>query len=321
MRSTPSSGATWGSSGRTTGGTRLPYDLDDLYPDAIACLEDVRALGLLVGIVGNQTAALEQWARDSALPADVISSSARLGVRKPDPAFFGHVVELAGCRPGEVAYVGDRVDNDVLPAAAAGLVAIHVRRGPWGRLQRTPPEAAARPRRPRLVARGANLAPVSDLRIGLGVDAHAFEAGVPLVLGGVRIEHPRGLVGHSDGDVVAHAITDALLGAAGLADIGALFPSDDERYRGADSIELLVEAYRQVRAAGYELVNADCVLVGQEPKIAVYRQAMGEQLSKALGTPAGSVGVRATTTDFLGFTGRGEGMAAQSVALLRRVAM
>ena len=119
----------------------LPYDLGDLYPDAIGCLESVRALGLRVGIVGNQTAALERWAREAALPADVISSSDSLGVRKPDPGFFRRVVELAGCAPAEVAYVGDRVDNDVLPAAAAGLVAIHVRRGPWGRLQRTPPEA------------------------------------------------------------------------------------------------------------------------------------------------------------------------------------
>ena len=111
------------------------------YPDAIACLQDVRALGLRVGIVGNQTAAMERWAQTVALPADVISSSASLGVKKPDPQFFHRVVELAGCTPAEVAYVGDRVDNDVLPGAAAGLVAIHVRRGPWGRLQRTPPEA------------------------------------------------------------------------------------------------------------------------------------------------------------------------------------
>ncbi len=125
----------------TTWWNELTYELGDLYPDAIGCLEGVRALGLRVGIVGNQTAALERWAREAALPADVISSSQSLGVRKPDPRFFQHVVELAGCAPGEVAYVGDRVDNDVLPAAAAGLVAIHVRRGPWGRLQPTPPEA------------------------------------------------------------------------------------------------------------------------------------------------------------------------------------
>ena len=119
----------------------IPYELGDLYPDAIACLAEMQSLGLRVGIVGNQTEALERWAREAALPADVISSSASLGVRKPDPAFFGRVVELAGCAPGEVAYVGDRVDNDVLPAAAAGLVAVHIRRGPWGLLQRSPADA------------------------------------------------------------------------------------------------------------------------------------------------------------------------------------
>ena len=122
--------------------SEIPYSIDDLYPDAVDCLIRVRALGLQVGIVGNQTEALEAWARDAALPADVISSSASLGVRKPDPVFFEKVVELMGCRAGEVAYVGDRVDNDVLPAAAVGLVAVHVRRGPWGRLQPTPLEAA-----------------------------------------------------------------------------------------------------------------------------------------------------------------------------------
>ena len=157
---------------------------------------------------------------------------------------------------------------------------------------------------------------MSELRIGLGVDAHAFEEGIPLVLGGVHLEHPRGLAGHSDGDVIAHALTDALLGAAGLADIGALFPSDDERYRAADSIELLAEAYRHVAAAGYGLLNADCVLIGQEPRIAPHREAMAERLAAALGVGADRVGVRATTTDFLGFTGRGEGLAAQAVALL-----
>ena len=120
----------------------LTYSLDDLYPDALDCIEAIRTQGLRVGIVGNQTEALERWARESLLGADVISSSATLGVRKPDPRFFAHIVELAGCEPEELAYVGDRVDNDVLPAAAAGLVAVHVRRGPWGRLQRTPREAA-----------------------------------------------------------------------------------------------------------------------------------------------------------------------------------
>jgi len=153
------------------------------------------------------------------------------------------------------------------------------------------------------------------MRVGIGVDAHALEDGVPLVLGGVRIDHPRGLAGHSDGDVLAHALTDALLGAAGLGDIGGLFPSDDERYRGADSVELLREAYRQVRDAGWRLVNADCVLVGEEPKIAPHREEMRRVLSEALD---GEVNVRATTTDHLGFTGRGEGLAAHAVALLER---
>jgi FMN phosphatase YigB (HAD superfamily) len=117
----------------------LTYELDDLYADAIPCLEEIRSLGLRVGIVGNQTKALEGWARDSVLPADVVSSSASLGVRKPDPRFFEEIVSLAeATHPSEVAYVGDRVDNDVLPALAAGLAAVHVRRGPWGRLQRAP---------------------------------------------------------------------------------------------------------------------------------------------------------------------------------------
>jgi HAD superfamily hydrolase (TIGR01549 family) len=119
----------------------LTYDLGDLYRDALACLEAVRALGLQVGIVGNQTEELERWARAS-LPADVVASSASLGVRKPEPAFFERIVELAGVGPSKIAYVGDRVDNDVLPAARAGLVAVHLRRGPWGRLQVSPPEAA-----------------------------------------------------------------------------------------------------------------------------------------------------------------------------------
>jgi len=159
---------------------------------------------------------------------------------------------------------------------------------------------------------------MSDLRIGIGVDAHALADGVPLVLGGVSIEHSQGLLGHSDGDVIAHALADALLGAAGLADIGALFPSDDERYRGADSLDLLAEAFGRVREKGFSLVNADCVLIGQIPKIAPYREAMAARLTGALGVDVDRVSVRATTTDFLGFTGRGEGLAAQAVALLER---
>jgi 2-C-methyl-D-erythritol 2,4-cyclodiphosphate synthase len=159
---------------------------------------------------------------------------------------------------------------------------------------------------------------VIELRVGTGFDAHALVADVPLVLGGVRIDHPRGLAGHSDGDVLAHALTDAVLGAAGLADIGALFPSGDARFQDADSVELLREAWRQVQEGGWDLVNADVVLIGEEPRLAPHRDAMRARLAAALGVEPERVAVRATTTDGLGFTGRGEGLAAQAVALLRR---
>ena len=157
-----------------------------------------------------------------------------------------------------------------------------------------------------------------EYRIGTGFDAHAFEDGVPLVLGGVRIDHPRGLAGHSDGDVLAHALTDAVLGAAGLEDIGALFPSGDPALAGADSLELLARAWEQVQASGWQLANADVVLIGEEPRLAPHRQEMRQRLSNALGVDPELVAVRATTTDGLGFPGRGEGLAAQAVALLVR---
>jgi 2-C-methyl-D-erythritol 2,4-cyclodiphosphate synthase len=159
---------------------------------------------------------------------------------------------------------------------------------------------------------------VSEYRVGTGFDAHALEEGVPLVLGGVRIRYPRGLAGHSDGDVLAHALTDAVLGAAGLEDIGALFSSDDPALAGANSVELLGEAWSRVHALGWELANADVVLVGEEPRLAPHRDEMRARLASALGVPPDLVAVRATTTDKLGFTGRGEGLAAQAVALLRR---
>jgi 2-C-methyl-D-erythritol 2,4-cyclodiphosphate synthase len=156
---------------------------------------------------------------------------------------------------------------------------------------------------------------MAELRVGLGVDAHAFEDGVPLVLGGVVFDHPRGLAGHSDGDVIVHALIDAVLGAAGLGDIGSLFPSDESTPQGIHSLELLRGAYAQVRAEGWRLVNADCILIGQEPRIAERRAEMEAVLGELLGGP---VSVRATTTDRLGFTGRGEGLAAEAIALLER---
>jgi 2-C-methyl-D-erythritol 2,4-cyclodiphosphate synthase len=159
---------------------------------------------------------------------------------------------------------------------------------------------------------------MSELRVGTGVDAHALEVGVPLVLGGVPIDHPKGLAGHSDGDVIAHALIDALLGAANLGDIGSLFPSDGRTPKGVSSLTLLEQAYTRVRDAGWELVNADCVFIGQEPRLEPVRGRMQEALADALGVDRDRIAVRATTTDGLGFTGRGEGLAAQAVALLRR---
>jgi 2-C-methyl-D-erythritol 2,4-cyclodiphosphate synthase len=159
---------------------------------------------------------------------------------------------------------------------------------------------------------------VSEYRVGAGFDAHALEEGIPLVLGGLRIEHPRGLGGHSDGDVLAHALTDAVLGAAGLEDIGELFSPDDPALAGADSVELLREAWSKVRSLGWELANADVILIGEEPRLAPHRDEMRARLASALDVSPDRVAVRATTTDKLGFTGRGEGLAAQAVALLRR---
>jgi 2-C-methyl-D-erythritol 2,4-cyclodiphosphate synthase len=156
------------------------------------------------------------------------------------------------------------------------------------------------------------------IRVGLGVDAHALVEGVPLVLGGVELESDRGLAGHSDGDVVAHALIDAVLGAAGLGDIGSLFPASEPKWKGASSLDLLARAYGQVREAGWKLVNGDCVLVGEEPRIAPARGTMQARLAQALDVEPGLVTVRATTTDRLGFTGTGEGLAALAVALLER---
>ena len=152
-------------------------------------------------------------------------------------------------------------------------------------------------------------------RVGIGVDAHAFADGVPLVLGGVEFDSARGLAGHSDGDVITHALIDAVLGAAGLGDIGSLFPSDASTPEGISSLDLLRDALEQVRSAGFDVVNADCVLIGEQPRIAGRRAELERTLSDIVGA---SVAVRATTTDGLGFTGRGEGLAAQAVALVEQ---
>ena len=158
---------------------------------------------------------------------------------------------------------------------------------------------------------------MSGYRVGIGVDAHGFSDEARLVVGGVEFPGEAGLAGHSDGDVIAHALVDAVLGAAGLGDIGSFFPSEEAEWEGASSLLFLGRAMAAVREAGFELVNADCVLIGERPRIATVRAEMESRLAAALGVEPGLVSVRATTTDGLGFTGRGEGLAAQAVALLQ----
>ena len=154
------------------------------------------------------------------------------------------------------------------------------------------------------------------MRIGQGYDVHPFEDGRRLVLGGVTFEGETGLAGHSDGDVLTHAVIDALLGAAALGDIGGHFPSTDARLRDADSIDLLRQVAKLVAAAGFRMGNVDLTVVAERPRIAPRVTEMRQRLAAALGVDTARVSVKATTTDGLGFTGRGEGIAALAVALL-----
>jgi 2-C-methyl-D-erythritol 2,4-cyclodiphosphate synthase len=155
--------------------------------------------------------------------------------------------------------------------------------------------------------------------VGIGYDAHRLVAGRRLVLCGVDVAHELGLAGHSDADVATHAVIDALLGAAGLGDIGALFPDTDPAYKDASSIALLRQAIARVRAKGWRVGNVDLVIVAEQPRLATYRAAMAATLADALGVDLDAVGVKATTTEGMGFEGRGEGMSATAVCLLERV--
>lgn len=154
------------------------------------------------------------------------------------------------------------------------------------------------------------------LRVGLGWDAHAFEGSGPVRLGGVDIPYDKGLKGHSDADALLHAICDALLGAAGLPDIGRQFPDTDAALKGIDSMRLLEKVVELLTAAGAKVVNVDSVVIAQEPKIAPHISAMKERISKTLNIPPGRVGVKGTTTERMGAIGRGEGIAAEAVALI-----
>lgn len=157
-----------------------------------------------------------------------------------------------------------------------------------------------------------------NMRIGHGYDVHRLVPGRRCIIGGVDIPHERGLLGHSDADVLAHALADALLGAARAGDIGKLFPDTDPAFEGADSMVLLARVMEHVRAEGFELVDADCTIAAQEPKIGPHREAMRKNLASALGVPVDAVGVKATTTERLGWEGAGEGIGAWAVCLLER---
>lgn len=156
-----------------------------------------------------------------------------------------------------------------------------------------------------------------SIRVGTGWDAHTFVAGRPLVLGGIELDYPLGLSGHSDADALTHAIMDALLGAAGLADIGELFPDDDPAYEGARSLDLLRRVVILLHDKGWHVVNVDAVVVCEAPRIASYRDAMKAALGDALAVAADRVGLKGSTSEGMGALGRGEGLAASAVALLR----
>lgn len=156
------------------------------------------------------------------------------------------------------------------------------------------------------------------LRIGLGFDVHPFADGRRLVLGGVEIEHPRGLAGYSDADVLCHAIADAILGAAALGDIGQHFPPDDPRWKDADSRGVLRVVAARLREAGWEIVNVDATVLAEAPRIAPHAEAMKSEIAGALSIAPGEVGVKATTMEGLGFIGRREGIAAMAMATIRR---
>ena len=159
---------------------------------------------------------------------------------------------------------------------------------------------------------------LAGLRIGQGYDVHAFAPDRKLILGGVDIPHTQGLLGHSDADVLAHAIADALLGGIRGGDIGKLFPDTDPAYAGADSLKLLAAVAQKVRDEGFEILDVDSVIAAQAPKLSPYREQMRENLARAMGIAKQSVGVKATTTEHLGFEGREEGISATAVALLCR---
>ena len=214
----------------------------------------------------------------------------------------------------EVSGVAGTDDAALVEQAGGRVMMIE---GPRENLKVTVPDDV--PLVERLLQARSGEAMVGELRIGTGYDVHAFAEGRPLVLGGVEIPYGRGLAGHSDADVLVHALMDAIVGALREGDIGRLFPDTDEAYRGISSIELLRRVGALMADRGYRLVDADTVVVCEQPRLASYREQMRARMAEALGCDLDRIGVKATTTEGLGFTGRGEGIAAQAVVVLGRI--
>jgi len=162
------------------------------------------------------------------------------------------------------------------------------------------------------------MAGIGEIRVGSGIDVHAFGPGDAVMLGGVRVPHERGVLAHSDGDVLLHALVDALLGAAGLGDIGQHFPDTDPRWRGADSRLFVTASVALLRERGWQPVNADLTLLAERPRLSPWREEIRDSVAVLLGLPVDAVNLKATTTEKLGFLGRGEGLMAQATVLIRR---
>jgi 2-C-methyl-D-erythritol 2,4-cyclodiphosphate synthase len=158
-----------------------------------------------------------------------------------------------------------------------------------------------------------------SFRVGLGFDTHQFEKGRDLILGGVKIDHPKGLKGHSDADVLCHAITDALLGALALGDIGTHFPDNDSEYKNADSIELLKKVNKLIQKEGYQIVNIDSTVIAERPKLMPYIKQIQERIAESLNLNPAQISVKATTSEKMGYVGREEGINSQAIALIQKI--
>jgi len=285
-----------------------PLITPELIDAGITRLENDRSLdGIVIGHPSYDTL---KFVDDEGRISGTADRAAIWAAQTPQ-VFRAEVLRSAYERAASEGWAG--TDDASFVEHAGGHVMMHV--GPRDNIKVTVPEDLSSVDRLLRTRRGES--GVDRTRIGLGYDVHAFADERPLVLGGVDIPYSRGLAGHSDADVLVHALMDAILGAMREGDIGKLFPDTDGAYAGISSIELLRRVAKLMRGRGYELLDADTLLVLEEPKIAPYREAMRVAMADALGVDARCVGVKATTTEKLGFIGRSEGVAAEAVVLLR----